>query len=483
MANDRRLIVVSNRGPARYERDEGGELTTRRGAGGLVTALRPLVSRHPITWIASAMSDAERELAAAGPREETSEDGSRYRLRLVAHDPEAYRLYYDVVANPSLWFVQHGLWSQKQDPGADLTVPWRDGYCAVNSGFADAILDELGRDPDAAVLFQDYHLYVAPRLVRARAPTALLSHFVHIPWVGPADWSVLPEAIGREIHEGLLANDAVGFHTQRWRDAFLASCTALLGSRAVDGTIVAVVPISVDPAEFDRLAESADVRERERALVTSRAQRLIVRVDRTDPSKNVVRGFEAYERLLARRTDLHGRVVMLALLDPSRQEIAEYRDYRALVERRAVGVNERFRRGAWSPLHLEIRDDFALSVAAYKQYDVLLVNPVKDGMNLVAKEAPLVNRRDGALVLSREAGAFAELGDWVEPVDPFDVEDQADALERALELPTDERRRRLGEIGAWIREHDQEKWASAQLELLERASSMRAERGQAIEQR
>jgi trehalose 6-phosphate synthase len=483
MATGRRLIVVSNRGPVRYEFDHQGGVTARRGAGGLVTALRPLVSHHSVTWIASAMSDAERELAAMGPREETGEDGSRYRLRLVAHDPEAYHLYYDVVANPTLWFVQHGLWSELRDPGADLTVPWRDGYRAVNAGFAEAVLDELARDPEAAVLFQDYHLYLAPRFVRAQAPEALLSHFVHIPWVDAESWSVLQEPLAREVHEGLLANDVVGFHTRRWRDAFLVACRGLLGEQAVGRTIVDALPISVDPAEFDRLAESADVLERERRLEADRPERLIVRVDRTDPSKNVVRGIDAYAQLLARRADLHGRVVMLALLDPSRQEIAEYRDNLALVERRAEEVNARFRRGSWEPLRLEIRDDFALSVAAYKQYDVLLVNAVKDGMNLVAKEAPLVNRRDGVLVLSREAGAFEELGAWVEPVDPFDVEQQADALERALEMPAQERRHKLREIGGWVREHDLGRWANAQLDLLEQASSMRAEHGQAASHR
>jgi trehalose 6-phosphate synthase len=479
MVTRRRLIVVSNRGPVRYELDDRGAVTARRGAGGLVTALRPLVSHHSVTWIASAMSDSERELAAAGPRKETSENGSRYRLRLVAHDPRAYHLYYDVVANPTLWFLQHGLWPELRDPRADLTVPWRDGYRAVNASFAEAVLDELARDPDAAVLFQDYHLYLAPRFVRARAPGALLSHFVHVPWVDAERWSVLQAPLAREIHEGLLANDVIGFHTRRWRDAFLAACGGLLGADAVGRAIVEVLPISVDPAEFDRLAESAEVRERERGLEADRPERLIVRVDRTDPSKNVVRGIAAYAQLLARRADLHGRVVMLALLDPSRQEIAEYRDYRALVERSAEEVNARFGRGSWQPLRLEIRDDFALSVAAYKQYDVLLVNPVKDGMNLVAKEAPLVNRRDGVLVLSREAGAFEELGAWVEPVEPFDVEQQADALERALELPAQERRHNLREIGAWVREHDLERWANAQLDLLEQASSMRAEHGRA----
>jgi trehalose 6-phosphate synthase len=472
----RRLIVVSNRAPVRYERSAEGRLEAHRSSGGLVTALRALVSRYDVTWIASASTDAERELAKGGPREETGIGGARYRLCLISHDPYAYELYYDVVANPTLWFVQHGLWELKRDAGADVSIPWREGYRAVNAAFAEAVLAELERDQTAAVLFQDYHLYVAPRLVRERAPDALLSHFVHVPWVGPDAWAVLPPELAREIHDGLLANDVIGFHTPRWRDAFCASCDALLGPHAADGKLIAATPISVDPTEFEAMAESEEVLECQRGLVAARPEWLLLRVDRTDPSKNVVRGFEAYGRLLDRRPDLHGRVAMLALLDPSRQEIPEYREYLAAIQRVAAEVNERFRRPGWEPVRLDVRDDFPLSVAAYKEYDVLLVNPVMDGMNLVAKEAPLVNTRDGVLVLSRQAGAFDELERWVVPVDPHDLDSQANALEQALELPAEDRHRRLAGIRSWVREHDLDAWLSAQLDALERASSMRAER-------
>ena len=215
-----------------YDRDGTGNRVARRGAGGLVTALRRLVSRHDLTWIASAMTDEERTLAGAGTIDETAADGSPFRLRFVAHDPRAYELFYDVVANPVLWFVQHGLWALKHDPDADLMTPWREGYVVVNDAFAAAVAEELEDAPDAVVFFQDYHLYLAPRRVRGLAPDALLAHFVHIPWPPVADWQVLPRAIRRELHEGLLANDVVGFHTERWRRAFLASCDAVLGAGA-----------------------------------------------------------------------------------------------------------------------------------------------------------------------------------------------------------------------------------------------------------
>jgi trehalose 6-phosphate synthase len=466
MAERRKLIVVSNRGPISYGR-EGGERIARRGAGGLVTALAPLVSHHDVTWIASAISDEDRAVAAEGTVEETARDGSRYRLRLVAHPPTAYDLYYNVIANPVLWFVQHGLWERKLDPGRDLGPAWDDGYVTINSDFADAVVEELGRDPAAAVIFHDYHLYVAPALVRERHPEVALAHFTHIPWVGRDGWSVLPERMVRSIHEGLLACDVAGFHTQRWRHAFLDACAGL--GLEPDERHVTSHPISIDPAEFEALALSEPVLAREAELEAARPQRLILRVDRTDPSKNVPRGLEAFGLLLERRPDLRGEVGMLALLDASRQTIPEYVEERERIEAAAAAVERRFP-GA---LTLRIADDFPGSIAAYKQFDVLLVNAVMDGLNLVAKEAPVVNERAGAVALSVNAGAFEELGGWVVPVDPFDVAATADALEAALTLGDDERLARRRAIRDHVREHDLEHWIGAQLADLDRASSIR----------
>jgi trehalose 6-phosphate synthase len=462
----RKLIVVSNRGPIGYAR-EGGERVARRGAGGLVTALAPLVSHHDVTWIASALSDEDRVVAAEGPVAATARDGSRYRLRLVAHDPAAYDLYYHVVANPALWFVQHGLWELKHEPERDLRPAWEGGYAAVNAAFAEAVVEELARDPGTAVFFHDYHLYLAPRLVREQLPEAVIAHFTHIPWVGPEAWSVLPDEIVQSIHQSLLCCDVVSFHTNRWRDAFLSACGGL--GLDVGNTLVTSHPISIDPDEFSALAASEPVLEQERDLLESRPETIILRVDRTDPAKNVPRGLQAFGLLLERRPELYRRVVMLALLDPSRQEIPEYIDERRRIEEAAAAVEARFP-GA---LRLRIADDFHHSIAAYKQFDVLLVNAVMDGLNLVAKEAPYVNTRDGAVVLSVNAGAAEEIGTWTVPVDPLDVQGQADALEAALALPEEERRARLDAIRKLVRSHDLSRWIDAQLSDLDRASTMR----------
>ena len=466
MAERRKLIVVSNRGPISYGREQGGRIA-KRGAGGLVTALASLVSHHDVTWIASAISDEDRIAAASGAVDETARDGSRYRLRLVAHAPTVYDRYYNVIANPVLWFVQHGLWDRKHAARRDLGQAWDDGYVPVNVAFADAVVEELEREPGAAVLFHDYHLYIAPALVRERRPEVALAHFTHIPWVGPDGWSVLPERMVRAIHEGLLACDVAGFHTQRWRRAFLEACSGL--GLEPDERRVTAHPISIDPAEFEALAISEPVLAREQELAADRPERLILRVDRTDPSKNVPRGLEAFGLLLERRPDLCGRVGMLALLDASRQTIPEYVEERERIEAAAAVVEARFP-GA---LTIRIADDFPASIAAYKQFDVLLVNAVMDGLNLVAKEAPIVNRRAGAVVLSVNAGAFEELGDWVVPVDPLDVSATADALEDALALDEDDRRARQQAIRRHVDEHDLEHWIAAQLADLDRASSIR----------
>jgi trehalose 6-phosphate synthase len=478
----RKLIVVSNRGPVSYRR-EGGRRVVRRGGGGLVTALRSLLAEHDVTWIASAMTHEDRAVAAeAGGDavEERSREGAPYRCRLVAHDESAYDWHYNVISNPTLWFLQHYLWNLAYVPSHDpgLHHAWEEGYVAVNAGFAEAVLAELEAEPDSAVFFHDYHLYLAPRLVRERRPETALVHFVHIPWPQPDYWHLLPSPIRRAIHDGLLACDLVGFHTRRWRKNFLRSCVDIMGADCdfEDGTVaydggmthVGARPLSVDAAEFDELAVTDAVVALEQRLAASRPEFLVLRVDRTDPSKNVVRGFRAFELFLDAHPELHGRVSLLALLDPSRQDIPEYAEYLGAIQRAARLVNDRFQQEGWTPVDLRIEDNFAETVAAYKQYDVLLVNAIFDGLNLVAKEAPLVNERDGVLVLSENAGSHEELGRWALSVNPFDVEGQAAAIYEGLTMAADERRARLNAIRDHVRGHDVVDWLAGQLADLDR---------------
>jgi trehalose 6-phosphate synthase len=477
----RPLIVVSNRGPVSFARDDEGARVVRRGAGGLATALRGLLVRQDVTWIASAISDEDRVVATEAGGLVPEEAGAPCRLRLLDLDPESYDGYYNVVANPLLWFVQHSLYGLGDQPVLDerFMQGWR-GYVEVNKAFADTVVAELDNIPGTAVFFHDYHLYLAPRFVREARPDALLAHFVHIPWPQSDGWTVLPEPERRAVHDGLLANDLVGFHTRRWRRNFVASVGDVLAAacdregRVVHrGRVTTVTsrPISVDSDEFDTLAVSPEVLEADARIRRDRRERLVLRVDRTDPSKNVVRGFTAFGLLLDRHPEWRGDVSMLALLDPSRLDVPEYEAYRVAIEREAEAVNERHASPGYRPIDLHIADDFPLTIAGYKQYDVLLVNAVFDGLNLVAKEGPLVNERAGVLVLSENVGAQEELGEWALTVNPFDVLGQAEALHTALSMDPPERARRAGALSAQVRANDVGRWIDALLGDLARVSA------------
>ena len=464
------LLIVSNRGPVRYLRDASGGLVYKRGGGGLVTALSALAGTHPLTWIASALSDEDAEVAAAGPIHLDD-----LTLRLVEHDREEYDRYYNVFANPTLWFIQHYLWGLALEPSVDRNVrlAWEAGYVPVNDRFADAVIEELERSP-APVMIHDYQLFMVPQRVREHVPGAVLQHFTHIPWPQPDYWRVLPLDIRTAIHESLLACDIVGMHTPRYVHSFL-ECVEAFTDAEVDrraatvryqGRTVQVraYPISVDPAEFERLAASPAVIASEPRVLDARPEKLLLRVDRTDPSKNIVRGFRAFDLFLLDHPEWRGRVTMLALLDPSRPEIPEYAEYVGAIQRVSREVNDRhYMTGLWQPIDLRVSDNFPEAVAAYKHYDVLLVNAIFDGMNLIAKEAPLVNERDGVLILSENAGAYGELKDYALVVNPFDIQEQADAIYAALEMPAEERHTRIEGIRAQVREHDIKRWIDTQL--------------------
>ncbi len=470
------LLIVSNRGPMRFETLPDGSHTAKRGGGGLVTALSALTTQRPLTWVASALSDDDAEVAAGG----VYEDGN-LRLSLVAHDREEYDRYYNVFANPTLWFIHHYLWGLAMEPDVDrnIRLAWDAGYLPVNERFAEAVAAEIeeSADDSPVVMVHDYQLFMVPRGVRERAPRARIQHFTHIPWPMPDYWRILPDDIRRAIHESLLNCDIVGLHTDRYVRAFLHCCNELtdgevdFATRTVrfQGRDVQVraYPISVDPAEFERLAASDEVREEEASVVLARPEKMILRVDRTDPSKNVVRGLRAYDLFLSQHPEWRGRVTMLALLDPSRPEIPEYAEYVGAIQRAVREVNDRwYMTGMWTPVDMRISDNFPQAVAAYKHYDVLLVNAIFDGMNLVAKEAPLVNQRDGVLILSENAGSHQELSPWALCVNPFDIQAQADAIYQALTMHATERHERIEGLRAQVREHDISRWIDTQLEDL-----------------
>ena len=474
--DDQQLLIVSNRGPLRFSISPEGEVTARRGGGGLVTALSALTATRPVTWVASALSRTATPTVA----EQGAYRDGNLTLRLVQHDREEYDRYYNVFANPTLWFIHHYLWSLALEPSVDRNVrlAWEAGYVPVNERFADAAAAELaGAGPRPLVMVHDYQLFMVPGFLRARVPDAVIHHFTHVPWPQPDYWRVLPTDVRTAIHESMLACDLIGLHTPRYVRSFLQCCERFVpnaqvdvrgGEAEIDGRRVRVraYPISVDPAEFERLGAMPEVAEAEPKVLEARPEKLILRVDRTDPSKNVVRGFSAFDLFLADHPEWAGRVTMLALLDPSRPEIPEYAEYVGAIQRAARAVNDRYYTGDWMPIDLRISDNFPEAVAAYKHYDVLLVNAIFDGMNLIAKEAPLINERDGVLILSENTGAHVELGRFALTVNPFDIQATADAIHDALVMPQAERHERIEGIRNQVREHDIDRWMQDQLDDL-----------------
>jgi trehalose 6-phosphate synthase len=447
------LIIVSNRGPAQFEREEGGERTVRRGGGGLVTALSGLVSHRDALWIASAMTDEDVAVSEErGGPVELSIDGIDYRLLLVGSDAEAYDRFYNVIANPILWFIQHYLWdiSNAPDIRQEELDAWDFGYQTVNRDIAAAVLGQIEGQDRPLVMLHDYHLYTAPGMIREGRPDVFLHHFVHIPWSQPDSWRILPSRIREAIFEGMLANDIIGFHTHAYCINFLRCCDELLEEADVDyvrgevrhargKTLARAYPLSIDAQRLQRAAESPEVAEAEREVLERRRKHLIIRVDRADLSKNVLRGFTAFDTFLTQHPEFREEVTFIAHLQPSRQDVPEYAEYLERIEALVAVVNHRHGTTDWMPIDLKIYENFHDAVARYKHFDLLMVNSLFDGMNLVAKEAPAVNTRDGVLMLSENTGSHEELYDYVITVNPFDIQAQADAIYRALTMPAEQR--------------------------------------------
>src|SRR6476469_1184415 len=449
------LVLVSNRGPASFTRDEEtGEITATRGGGGLVTALTGLVHHRDALWISSAMGDVDTEVARQhdGKAFHLDLEDGQYRMRLVESDPDAYDRFYNVVANPMLWLIQHYLWDLSNAPDVRQSEvdAYENGYRVVNDDLANAVLEEIEGHENPVVMLHDYHLYTAPRTIRESRSDAFLTHFIHIPWSQPDSWRVLPRDVREDLYEGILANDIIGFHTDHYRRNFLLCCRELFdlevdeqnGIVHFDGREVWVrpypLPISADA--FARVKQRPEVHVYERELLRRRREHLIRRVEGAELSKNVLRGFAAFDMFLEQHPEFREQVTFIAHMMPSRQDVPEYVEYLEKIEAVVAVVNHRHGTPDWMPIHLKLRDDLEEAVAAYKHYDVMMVNAMFDGMNLVAKEGPLVNERNGVSILSENTGAHEELGEFALSVNPFDVQELADALYSALVMRPEARR-------------------------------------------
>jgi trehalose 6-phosphate synthase len=447
-------MVVSNRGPLSFALDEAGRPVLVGSSGGLAAALQPLFEGSGATWVASAMTEADRLASAQGLMTERG-------LRLVTVQPDAgvYRMAYDVVANSTLWYLHHNLFDLSRRPRFDRhwATAW-EAYRSFNQSFAAAVADAA--DEGATVLVQDYHLCLLPRMLADKRPDLRTVHFTHTPFADPVGLRVLPSAVARELLEGMAAARACGFHTVRWEGAFRACCSDM----GIDPGRTFVSPLAPDPAQLAARAGSSECRaaaDRIDAMLGGR--KLVVRVDRIEPAKNLLRGLWAFDEMLQLRPDLRGQVVMLALAYQSRQTLPDYLAYGTEAEHLARRVNDTWGDDEWTPVLLEVADDPDRSLAALTRYDVLLVNPVRDGLNLVAKEGPIVNTTDGVLALSREAGSFEELQGAALEVNPFDVAGTADALIEALDMSAPERVRRSQALKDMVARRRPGDWLADQL--------------------
>jgi len=473
------LIIVSNRGPVEYTVSQDKTLKHRRGSGGVVTALLGTVKQMEATWVALAMTEGDR-LALQQAHDDLLPSplpDTPLQLRYITIPKTVYRKYYDVISNQVLWFLQHYLFEDSLKP-EQIQDAWERGYCKANQALADAVCAELDREQvPSVVLLQDYHLYLTSAIIRQHCyqRPVILQQFIHIPWPEFRYWQTsLPTNMTQAIYTGLLGNDIIGFQTRHDAQNFLEGVSAILPDAEIDRdkriilhqnrrTLVRDYPISISVAEERRIVHSAAGKRAAQQIQPLLGEQTIMRVDRIEPTKNIVQGFQAYKQLLEQHPELQKNVSFLAFLVPSRQSLPLYRRYNNDVQAAIDEVNQQFTRDGWTPISTFVQNDRTHALAALQFYDVLLVNPLIDGMNLVAKEGPTVNRRNGVLVLSRTSGAFQQLESACLPISPSDTRETAEALFQALTLVPEERRSKAELARQEVEHNDLQTWITQQV--------------------
>ena len=489
-----RLIIASNRGPVEYHISHNKTLKQRRGSGGMITALIGAANRLDVTWVAMAMTEGDRVAIREAQQHNDGLLQSPFRVKSYKFDMWPSRSL--LIRNTTNKSVTHysGFYSTIStillmilNSASKLQDAWENGYYVANRAIADAVSDEIGRhDTTPVVMLHDYHLYLAPAMICQRHPSIIMQQFIHIPWPDIRCWQFLPSNIAQAIYNGLTGNDIIGFQTERDARNFLEGARTLLDGAVVDfeegavwwqghRTQARAYPISISVTEERRIVESRVGKRAAEKICPHLEEKTIMRVDRIEPTKNIVRGFQAYAQMLDEHPELLGRVRLLAFLVPSRQSMPEYKRYSAEVMKIIAEINQRYGTDEWIPIQAFFGNDRTQALAAMQYYDVLLVNPIIDGMNLVAKEGPIVNLRDGVLVLSRTAGAFQQIGKASIPTSPTDVRETAQALYSALTLSSDERRIKAAQARQIVERQDLNRWLLRQIadinELLDRLST------------
>jgi trehalose-6-phosphate synthase len=464
----RPLFVVANREPYLHMR-RGSRIEIIQPASGLVTGVEPILKACGGTWVAHGAGDADRETADANNRVQVPPDEPRYALRRVWLTSEEENGYYFGFSNEGLWPLCHIAHARPSFREED----WRQ-YQAVNRKFADALLAEIEGVTEPCILIQDYHFALLPRLIKEARPDARVSLFWHIPWPNPEAFGICPWQ--REILDGMLGADVLGFHIQYHCNNFLETVDRALESR-IDWanfsvrrggheTLVKPYPISVAVEES---AEKAPTRAELLKEAGATGEILALGVDRVDYTKGIVERFLAVERFLEKNPGQVGRFVFVELGAPSRTNIARYRDLGEDVKREAERVNARFGTRAWKPIVLLIGHHTRREVERwYRAADICMVTSLHDGMNLVAKEYVASSREEpGVLILSRFAGAARELNDAL-IINPYDAERTADVLLEAVEMDRAEKERRWSAMRGAVRENNIYRWGARLIDDLAR---------------
>ncbi len=480
---DKEIIVASNRGPVVFKRDAQGKIELIRGAGGIVGSMIPFLKKTQGTWVSSAIGECDHYInnKYQGKVPISLED-PEYYVQFVKTEEDDYNNFNGKFANPLLWFIHHSMWFSPYSPCADdeLHKAW-DSYQYVNSMFAETIGKDVAKsEKTPIVMLQDYHIYLTPKLIRKEHPDVLMSQFVHIPFPSPEIFQQLPNHMQTEILSSVLTNNVLGFHIPRYMNNFLQTVKLILPDASVDeisGDIlykgqvchVRTYPISIDIETLKNHGQSPNVISKEVEVAEMIGDcKLIYRTDRADLSKNIIRGFQAYDLFLEKYPDWRGKVKFVATLMPSRQDIKIYREYTDNIKDIVKKINEKYATPDWEPIKYICRGDYDLVVALMKRYDVLMVNPILDGMNIVAKEGSVLNENNGVLVLSTGAGCYEELKEGAICINPYDLRQTAEALDTALLMDDKSKSVLLSEARAAIERNDLNKWVTDQLNDIEK---------------
>jgi alpha,alpha-trehalose-phosphate synthase [UDP-forming] len=456
----RKLVVVSNRGPYRHEAARGRERWVR-AAGGLVTALDPVLQKRGGVWVSAKPAKDFDSVTVPAPH-------LAYDLAHVALKRAEQRGFYEGVSNAVLWPLLHGF-----EPTIQVgEAPWS-SYANANEQFADTALSTS--EASDLIWVQDYHLMLVPSMVRTKRPNARIGWFCHIPWPPPDTFGTLPWR--EDILEGLLGADILGFHLPEYAEHFRQCVERFTAHRVSRGTIqcrgrkvkTIAAPIGIPVDDLQALAIDPDVeREVERIRQAMANRRLILGVDRLDYTKGIPERLASFERLLRRDKAARTRYALIQIMVPSRTDIKAYADLKEEIDRMVGDINGRYAETGRVPIHYLYRNLSQRALFAhYRAADVALVTPLRDGMNLVAHEyAAARTDEDGVLILSEFAGAAKHLKGAV-LVNPYDVESTTDAIHRALTMKASEKRKRMRSMRAAVMRLDVHRWADGYIAALE----------------